>query len=199
MILPDPQRVLPVILHPEILRLVMASRVRVLHLAGRAYARLSEGDVLWVREGMHLPVRQPGGDVLRVVYGGSGAERLVPWPRGIKAPGPGAVPPAGMPVQMSRLTLVVTQMARMRIQQIEEADAIAAGVLIEGAGFCSPLSDLLPVPGAVEAFGRMWDAVCGFDLRLGWAVNPEVTQVHIRAIARNVGDLVPGLGKGGVR
>jgi hypothetical protein len=199
MMLPEPQRVLPVILHPEILRMVIASRVRLLHLVGRQYANLSEGDMLWAREALVVPNRQPGGDVVRVIYSSCGNERLVPWPRGIAKPGYGTVPPAGMPLHLSRLTLVVTEMARMRIQQIDEDEAVQAGVSIEARGFNNPLGTAEPVATAHEAFGRMWDAAVQFDHRIGWTVNPEVTQVHVRAIARSVTDLVPGLGSGGVR
>jgi hypothetical protein len=200
MILPEPQRVLPVILHPEIHRMVMASRVRIVHLHGRSYGQLSEGDMLYVREGLTLPKKQPGGDMLRVVYGNDGAEALVRWPRAIAAPSVAHVPPAGMPMQVSRLTLVVTEVARMRIQQIDPDEAIAAGVKWEHTGgYSNPLGMAAPVDSAVEAFGRLWDAANSYDLRVGWAANPEVTQCRVRAIARNVCDLVPGLGTGGAR
>ena len=67
---PEPQRVLPVTLHPEILRRAITGRVRLIHLTDRRYARMQPGDMLWLREGLTIPVRQPRGDALAVVYGG---------------------------------------------------------------------------------------------------------------------------------
>jgi hypothetical protein len=199
MILPEPQRVLPVHLHPEILRLIMASRVRVLHLHARAFSRLIEGDMLWVREGLTIPRQQPGGDMLRVIYGGDGQEGMVNWPRSIVRPSAHRVPAEGMPLQASRLTLVVQSAAMMRLHQIEADDAVAAGVQMESGGYENPLGFGAVFETAAEAFGRMWDWEHGMDQRHSWACNPEVVQIRFRAIARNVGRLVPALGSGGVR
>ena len=199
MILPEPQRVLPVSLHPEILRMAMASRVRVLHLHGREYARLEAGDMLWVREPLTIPRNQPGGDAMQVVYGGDGQEGMVNWPRSIAKPGGGRVPAEGMPMHASRLTLVVFDVATIRLHQVTEDDAIAAGVELDPQGFGNPLGFGGVYDRPLEAFGRMWDGVQGAASRHSWAVNPEVVQIRFKAIARNVGRLVPALGSGGVR
>lgn len=67
LLVPEPQRVLPVALHPEILRRTITGRVRLIHLCDRRYARMQPGDMLWVREGLTIPARQPRGDALAVV------------------------------------------------------------------------------------------------------------------------------------
>lgn len=199
MILPEPHRVLPITLHPEILRRVIAGRVRIIHQTNKRYARLEPGDALWVREGMHIP-RQQDGDWLSVVYGGTGDRKEIRWPKVIARPSEGSVPPNGMPIHASRLTLIVTSVREMRLQQVSEISAIAAGVDIELRGFSNPLAHNQVFEHAAEAFGRMWD--CALDMSAPnacWTVNPEVVEIGFRAVARNIADLVPGLGSGGVR
>lgn len=199
MILPEPQRVLPVQLHPELLRLIMASRVRVLHLPGREYARLAEGDMLWVREALTIPRRQPGSGLFHVLYSAGQQEAWIEWPRSIARPKAHRVPAEGMPLQASRLTLVVAGASTIRLQQITDDDALAAGVQLEGGGFENPLGFGAVFDSAQEAFGRMWDWQNGMTERHSWACNPEVVQIRFKAIARNAARLVPGLGSGGVR
>jgi hypothetical protein len=197
----EPTRVLPITLHAEILRRIIAGRVRTIHQANKRYARLEPGDALWVREGMLIPRHQSGGDLLSVVYGGDGTRKDIHWPRVIARPSEGKVPPNGMPVHASRVTLIVTSVREMRLQQISETSAIAAGVDIDLGGFSNPLRHNQVFEHAAEAFGRMWD--CALDTsaltNACWTVNPEVVEIGIRAVARNVADLVSGLGSGGVR
>lgn len=197
----EPQRVLPIILHPEIQRRIVAGRVRVVHQTGKRYARLEPGDALWVRETLTIPHRQSGGDWLSVVYNGDGARKDLRWPKVIARPSDGKLPPSAMPVHASRLTLIVTSVREMRLQQISEISAVSAGVDMELGGFANPLRQNQVFEHAAEAFGRMWD--CALDTaaltNACWTVNPEVIEIGIRAIARNIADLVPGLGHGGVR
>jgi len=205
LMMPEPQRVLPVSLHPEILRRAITGRVRLMCLTDRRYARMQPGDMLWVREGLTIPARQPCGDALALVYGGDGSHMEIRWPRALARPSPGWLPGQAMPVHASRLTLVVTSVSEMRLQQITEDAAIAAGVELEaGGGFGNPLvhghhgqvfSD------ATEAFGRMWDCALGPEA-IGphaWSGNPEVVAIGFRAVARNIARMFPGLGSGGVR
>lgn len=109
-----------------------------------------------------------------------------------------------MPVHASRLTLVVQSVHEMRLQQITEDEAVAAGVELEGEGFGNPLVHShhgQVFAQAPEAFGRMWDCALGPEAigPHGWCANPEVVAIRFRAIARNVVRLFPGLGSGGVR
>lgn len=196
----EPQRVLPIILHPEILRRIIAGRVRIIHQTNKRYARLEPGDALWVREGMHIP-RQQCGDWLSVVYTGDGGRRDVRWPKVIARPSAGKLPPSAMPVHASRLTLIVTSVREMRLQQISEISAVSAGVDMELGGFANPLRQNQVFHNAAEAFGRMWDCAlhASEPENSFWLANPEVIEIGIRAIARNIADLVPGLGHGGVR
>ena len=197
----EPNRVLPIILNPEIQRRIVAGRVRIVHQIRKRYARLEPGDALWVREGLTIPHRQAGGDWLSVVYGGDGARKDVRWPKVIARPSADKLPPSAMPVHASRLTLIVTSVHEMRLQQISEHSAVAAGVDMELGGFANPLRQNQVFENAAEAFGRMWD--CALDASeldsSFWAANPEVLEIGIRAVARNIADLVPGLGHGGVR
>lgn len=204
LLIPEPQRVMPVSLHPEILRRTITGRVRLIHRPDRRYARLQPGDMLWVREGLTIPARQPRGDALAVVYGGDGTHKEIHWPRAIARPSTGWLPAQAMPVHASRLTLVVTSVTEMRLQQITEDEAIAAGIELDAGGFGNPLVHShhgQVFAQAPEAFGRMWDCALGPEA-IGphsWTVNPEVTAIGFRAIARNVVRLFPGLGSGGVR
>lgn len=197
----EPQRVLPIILHPEIQRRIVAGRVRVVHQTGKRYARLEPGDVMWVREGLTIPHRQAGGNWLSVVYGDDGARKDVRWPKAIARPSAGKLLPSAMPIHASRLTLIVTSVREMRLQQISEISAVAAGVDIEIGGFANPLRQNQVFHNAAEAFGRMWDCAlhASEPENSFWLANPEVIEIGIRAIARNIADLVPGLGHGCVR
>lgn len=205
MIHPAPQRVLSIVLAPEVLRRVIAGRVRLVHVPDARYARLRPGDMLWVREPLTIPARQPGGGYLGVTYGGDGQYRELRWPRPLARPSPGWLPAQAMPVHASRLTLRVLGVRDMRLQQISEDEAIAAGVDIEPDGrFCNPLVHNYHgqvFDSATEAFGRMWDCVLNADAigPHGWPSNPEVVALEFTAVARNIAALVPGIGNGGVR
>lgn len=197
----EPRRMLPITLNTEIQRRIVAGRVRVVHQTDKRYARIEPGDALWVREGLTIPHRQAGGDWLSVVYGADGAREDIRWPKVIARPSTEKLPPSAMPVHASRLTLIVTSIREMRLKQIDEISAVSAGVDMELGGFSNPLRHNQVFENAAEAFGRMWD--CALDASdLGsscWTANPEVVEIGIRAVARNIADLVPGLGSGGVR
>lgn len=205
MILPEPQRTLPLTVHPEIVRGVMCGRIRLLFVpTAQKFALLQPNDMVWVREPLFIPPRQSGQGMLDVVYGSDGAQRSLVWPRALARPALGQrLPPSAMPVHVSRLTLVVASAVTMRLQQLDEQDALEAGVLLERDGFSNPLalSGQQLFHAAHEAFGHFWDCALGADAMgpNAWTCNPEVVALRFRAIARNISDLVPGIGRGGAR
>lgn len=212
MIACEPDRVLPVTLEAALVPRVMAGRVRLIHIPGRdgetAALRLSKGDALWVREGVKI------GNTGRAVAFGAGhvgvrylndpVMQMRRWPSALARPPLGWLEADRLPLYLSRLTLIVRRVQRIRLQQIDEASALLAGVELDRHGFLNPLQG--GCFGAVydtahEAFGHFWDCALG-SRALGphaWTCNPEVTQVEFSAVARNITDLVPGLGFGGVR
>lgn len=203
MIHPEPSRILPAELDPEIQRLIVAGRVSVVHITEPRARHLQPGDMVWVREGLTFPAQQPGGDWLAVVYGSDARRELIRWPAAIARPQAKWLPASAMPVHASRLTLIVRAVREMRLQQVDEQHAIAAGVAIERDGYVNPL----PVHDAAvhadwrQAFGGMWDCMRSTDTLRGgaWSDNPEVTQIRFDAFARNVGDMATGIGSGGAR
>jgi hypothetical protein len=201
MLHPVPQRVMPVALHPEILRRILSNRIRVVLLTEPRAARLVPGDMLWLREPLTIPARQPEGDFLDVVHGGDGQLRRLRWPRVLARPGERHLPAEAMPMHASRVTLIVSRAQRIRLQQIGTDAAVAAGVTVEPEGYGNPLAVDQYFGSAVEAFGHLWDCALGGRAigPLAWTCNPEVTQLDIKAVMRNVADLVPGLGSGGAR
>lgn len=197
----EPRRVLSIDLLPDIQRRILSGRVRVVVQAGKRFERLEVGDALWVREALRIPASGPGGHWLRVCYEIDGERRDIRWPRAIARPSSGRLPAIGMPMVASRLTLIVTSLRKARLHQISEDAAVAAGVDLERGGFSNPLRADQVFEDVTEAFGRMWDCmVAPSDIgRLCWAENPEVVEIGIAPIARNIGDLVRGVGHGGVR
>jgi len=203
MIQPEPQRVLPVTLHGALVPRIIAGRVRLIHLTGARARNLSPGDMLWLREPLKIPKRQPGGDHLAVTYFGETFPVHLRWPRALARPSPGTLPAEAMPVHCSRLTLVASRVTPMRLQQITDDEAIMAGVELALApvAFCNPLVEGQCFEYPAEAFGHLWDCALG-AAALGpdcWTANPEVVAVEFRARSRNIAQLVPGLGSGGAR
>jgi hypothetical protein len=198
---PQVQRVMPVALHPEILRRILSNRIHVVLLTEPRAARLVPGDMLWVREPLTIPARQPEGGFLDVVYGGDGQLRRLRWPRVLARPGERHLPAEAMPVHASRVTLIVARAQRIRLQQIGTDDAVGAGVMVEPEGYGNPLAHEQYFGSVAEAFGRMWDCALGGRAigLLAWTCNPEVTQLDVKTVMRNVADLVPGLGAGAAR
>jgi len=197
----EPTRVLPIALHPEIVRRIIAGRIRTIHHTCMRFDRLVSGDALWVREWLTIPRCQTGENWLTVVHDGDGVSRDIRWPKVIARPSQGRLPASAMPVHASRLTLIVTAVRVMRLHAVSEISAVAAGVDIDLGGFANPLHANQFFPTAAEAFGRMWDCALDGDAfnKAWWMLNPEIVEIGIRAVARNIADLVPGIGSGGVR
>lgn len=203
MIAPEPDRVMPVNVQPELVPRIISGRVRVLHVLDDRALRIGVGDALWVREGVTISAPRVAGDDLLVRYLGDPVPRPHPWPGSHARPEKGWLPAERMPLQLSRLTLLVLRVTRIRLQQIDESDILAAGVELAHGGFGNPLqlgASTSAYRTAHEAFGHFWDCLLGQGAigRHAWTCNPEVTQIRFRALARNARRLVPGLGSGGV-
>lgn len=195
--LPEPNcRTLPVEIPIPLRNHIFAGRVRVLHLPGPRAASLQPGDCLWVREMFRVLPAGPG--LIDVSYG-TLRVRGIRWPAVLPRPAAGVHMPEAMPVHLSRLTLIVVSARTIRLQHVGEDEACAAGVIPHPHGFGHVWAPDADWSGAVEAYGRMWDHWHGNAGREGWAVNPEVREIAFRAVARNIGDLVPGMGHGGAR
>lgn len=91
-----------------------------------------------------------------------------------------------MPVQASRLTLLVERVDHMRLAQVDEDDAVAAGVEPEFERYSAlGFPFMRPFETHSEALGFILE-----QQRLLEEHNPEVAVVHFKAVARNIGLLV---------
>lgn len=194
---------------PAILERLWSGRIRVLALGGRQAAALDAGDLLWVREAFEV-IPFPDSEWLELCYRQNRQRRRVRWPAALARPAPGGTHPAGaMPVHLSRATLEVQAARTIRLQQIDIEEAIAAGVMIllEGYGVPAIARPLFSTPAqteqawasAHEAFGILWDRFFARSQQEYWTCNPEVRLVAVRCVARNIGDMVRGVGSGGAR
>lgn len=86
-------------------------------------------------------------------------------------------PSIHMPRWASRLTLLLNDVRVERLQEIDEADALAEGV--------APDDDMRWNP--VQAFEHLWSDIHGPD---SWAANPWVWALSFEVIQRNVDDVL---------
>lgn len=195
-----PRRVAELSVLPCIREGLVSGAVQLLHMTpGRSIARFEAGDMLWLREGFSVEGPRPSApDWLEVAYL-DGARRRVRWPRSLSAPSAGYHSHAGMPVQLSRITLVVQAMRTIRLQQMTDEDALVAGASLAGPGAYRHLAavgdEAWRTP--LEAYRVLWELMWGFSH--GWDANPEVVEMRVTAVARCICDLVPGMGHGGGR
>ncbi|MBR9837052.1 MAG: hypothetical protein GYB50_04060 [Rhodobacteraceae bacterium] len=180
-----------VALPPHLVQALPSGRLRRLVLPLAQHRALAAGDALWVREGICVSDHQPRAGELAFSYAGESRRTVVGWPRVIGRPGAGHRPPEAMPVQASRFTLLVDKVEHLRLAQVGELDALAAGVTIEGEGFGA-----LGYP-FMNPFGSSAEAMVFLfqDLHRPSEENPEVALVEFQAFSRNIAMLiVPGTG-----
>ena len=190
--LPEPScRAMPVDISIPVRNQILAGRVRMLHLPGPRAAFLQTGDCLWVRE--MFRVLPSGAGLIDVTYG-SEQVRSIRWPAVLPRPSIGVHMPEAMPVHLSRMTLIVLMARTIRLQQVNEDDACAAGVILHRDGFGHDWAPVAEWPGALEAYGRRWDLWHGAEGPICWGANPELREITFRAVTRNIGDLLPGIG-----
>ena len=194
----EPVRVMSVIVDQRLIRGVIVGRVRALVLPMGKAEHLQVNDCLWVKESMAVPVKQPAAGALRFSYGGDGQTVEVRWPAAIARPAPGFRPAEAMPVQASRLTLQVIAQRVTRLLDVQDDEAALAGVTSDEDGYRNAL--------LADRGGRAF-ATASEALVATWVYqhgaegdsNPEVVVVLFRAVHRNIGRLVVGLGSGGAR
>lgn len=90
-------------------------------------------------------------------------------------------PSIHMPRWASRLTLVVTDVRRERVQDISEADARAEGVRF--SGWSDLAADALPIAN----FAHLWDSMHKPGAR--WDDDPEVSVISFRCIKKNIDEV----------
>jgi hypothetical protein len=157
-----------------------------------SWQRAQPGDRLWVRETWGCPeADRPGvkdgrkprpGD--RIVLQADPAD-AAQWQTGHPSCGGFVWRPAiHMPRWASRLTLLVTEVRRQRLQEMSEADAWAEGVSSSG-----PLpgheddTNAPPHLGAAENFAALWNHLHGTG---AWDANPEVVALTFTVHHRNI-------------
>lgn len=161
---------------------LMSGSVRTLVRPVASIGPVRPGYGLWVREGIRISPSQHRKDTLYFTYAGEGQRSAVPWMPLVAKPYGGYRAPEHMPIQASRLTLLVEQVETMRLEQVVEADAITSGLSISEGGYAVMGHPFL-VP-----FETHSDAL-GFLLNQQEPLtedNPEVSVVRFRAVARNI-------------
>ncbi len=84
-----------------------------------------------------------------------------------------------MPRWASRITLEITGIRVERLQDINEADAIAEGVQVDSVGHAVREGDDVAWGGARTAYAELWEQINGPG---SWAANPCVWVVEFRRI-----------------
>lgn len=206
MIRVDPQRVAPLSLHPTLIQGIMSRCVRIVRVPLAELPPLERDDLIWVREAIIVPKRQPAKDHLAVTYLADASRVGVRWPPAIARPGPGMRLADHMPRAASRLTLAVDSYRVLRLHEVDDAAALAMGVLPHpDGGWMNPALHAALYDAAFEpefetardAYQAMWQFI--YDAEIPWIDNSEVAEIQFTATARNIDKLVPGLGSGGVR
>lgn len=145
------------------------------------WQRVKPGDRLWVRETWVAAADGvwTAGDVTR-------ARGIVPMEIIYSADGPkphGWFSPIHMPRWASRITLIVTATKIERLQEINEADAMAEGVerAIAGSEMWGGITRT--IMNFRTGFVRIWGGLHGTD---SWLSNPEVVALTFRVIKANI-------------
>lgn len=131
------------------------------------------GELAWVREtwgDVGTYVRYKADE--KRALGGYGAQR---WR-----------PSIHMPRSASRLTLRITEVRVLRLQEISADDALAEGIIKVGARWEAPSICATP-DGAVGAYRCVWEYINGQG---SWAANPWVWALTFEVIQKNVTEVL---------
>lgn len=176
----------PVVIPTYLIPSLMSGRLRALVRPVDTIGAVRPGYGLWVREAITVAERQRRRDMLDLTYAGESRRASVAWMPAVSKPGPGRREADGMPVQASRLTLLVERVDYMRLAQVDEDAAVAAGVEPEFERYSAlGFPFMRPFETHSEALGFILD-----QQRLLEENNPEVAVIHFKAVARNIGLLV---------
>lgn len=163
-----------------------SGRVRVLVRRMDVLGSVLPGDGLWVREWCTIARRQKRRDMLDITYPGDGRPTSVPWMAALAKPRLGLCPPGHMPVQASRMTLLVDRVEHLRLSMVDEDTAVAAGVDPEGGGYGAlGFPFLRPFKTHTEALAFMLQQQGCLE-----EAGPYVDVIHFRAVERNIARLV---------
>ena len=144
---------------------------KAIHLKPTSWQKRKPGDRLWVRETLTC-----SGAMIQYVADRHTSELV--WPAHWKND---PRPSIHMPRWASRITLLVTDVRRERVQEISEEDALAEGVgepyLADGD---PPFEETATMISSRRQFRALWSRLHGQD---AWEANPEVVvptfQVHL--------------------
>lgn len=171
------------------------------------FAPYQKGDLLYVRETWR-PLRGYSDWDLRIKYcadneevhlsdgelsdrGGVGDWR---FPKAALT-GKGKVPSLHMPRWASRITLEVTGLRAVRLQDITEQDAIAGGIAVDENNHVIR-EDGINWGAAQDRFVCIWQDIYGHDPARGYTANPCVWVCEFRVIHQNVDAYVESLKAG---
>lgn len=187
----------PIIFSTAMVQALLAGRkTQTRRLASSPLRRVEVGDLLWVREGF----RNAYDATFYLADGPPTFEGGQPYPDGLIGKGR---PSIHMPRWASRLTLEVTEVRRMRLQDTSDEDALAEGVHKEYGivgvncaggvhqeehGYRYFATDQLDDEGrehASDAFMDLWDSL---HTKPGerWEDNPEIVALTFRVHPCNV-------------
>ena len=131
---------------------------------------ITAGDRLWVKEAF--------------ATGGSAQSPIVYRADIANAEGMAWRPSLHLPRRQSRLTLIVTEVRRERVQQITREDAIAEGVQWDKGGrrwhFDGALADRRDPR---RVFEKFWRELHGDE---GWDADPEVAVITFTVLTANI-------------
>lgn len=92
-------------------------------------------------------------------------------------------PSIHMPRWASRLTLIVTETKRERLQDISPEDCMAEGRGIRGMTQNLATGDMEPSADYYFPFADLWDSIHGKN---AWDENPEIVAISFRCILANI-------------
>lgn len=175
----------PVDLPADVIPFLPSGRVRLAALPIEPFGFLRPTDQLWVRESVTVERGARAGGVALVRYNRDRVARRVPWPDGFGDLASGRVKAGAMPLPLSRFTLHIVSVRRVRLLSIGAPEAVAGGVEPRDGGWApaGALEGFLPFRGAGEALGHVFGFGPGAG---GGEVNPLVAVVAFAAVARNV-------------
>ncbi len=148
------------------------------------WQKLRPGDRLWCRESFALPdagrglVKRRGLDVICYTADeGHTGPRMKQYDYKRK-------PSIHMPRWASRLTLIVTETKRERLQDISEKDAEAEGIGEPYLGDGDPpYEEMGVIVSRKMQFRNLWNTLHGSE---AWTENPEVCAISFRCIKANI-------------
>lgn len=184
----------PIIFSAPMVRALLEGRkTQTRLLLSNPLAKAQLGDRLWVRESWQYAKQQychcsqgteaaPCDDWLAGIGCRSVRDDVVYFADEVRTPK--WRPAIHMPRWASRLTLVVTEVRRQRLQEISEEDAVAEGIFQHSAGWW--WDGMTPQTARSTAYGAfycLWEMLHG---KGAWDANPEIVALSFTVHHRNI-------------